>query len=153
MVTTCENVFVEQDPTTLCGWVRNFRIKRSEMKRKLRGNLRVNAMLNTALLTAEAELRRKQRERFHRWAEFQTKLDGSYAISSYVKGKVSEEEEAERQKKVDNLWKSELSDLDSFMRSLSSSTNKDCDVKTAFINEYNVKSDNCNVLQSIAVVS
>lgn len=123
MVATYQNISAEEDPTTLSRWVRKFRIKRSEMKRKLRGNLRVNAILNTALWTAEAELRHKQRERFELWAEFQTKLNGGYVISSYVKGKLSEEEEAERQKKEDNLWKSELSELDSFMRSLSSSTN------------------------------
>ncbi|XP_017470816.1 PREDICTED: uncharacterized protein LOC108362390 [Rhagoletis zephyria] len=153
MVAVYENNFVEEDPTTLCGWVRNFRIKRSQMKRKLRGNLRVNAMLNTALLTAEAELRRKQRERFCRWAEFQAKLDGNYTTNTYIKADMSDEEEAERREKIDNLWKSELSDLDSFMRSLSS-TNRICDAKTmAYENEYDVKSDNCNVLHTIAVVS
>ncbi|CAD7003728.1 unnamed protein product [Ceratitis capitata] len=125
------------------------------MKRKLRGNLRVNAMLNTALLTAEAELRCKQKERFLRWTEFQAKLATGYSITSYVNQmKGSEEEEAERRAKVDNLWKSELSELDSFMRSLSSSnSNRNSDTKLICENDYKMKSDNCNVLQSIAVNS
>ncbi|XP_067645861.1 uncharacterized protein [Eurosta solidaginis] len=152
----------DDDPTTLCEWVRSFRIKRSQMKRKLRGNLRVNAMLNTALENAEAELRRKQRERFCRWTEFQAKLDKSYDINNRIKDKISNEDvvlvDAEQRDTINDLWKSELSDLDTFMRSLSS-TSRNCYGQNAETNAYqndhfsNMKISNYNARHSIAVVS
>lgn len=72
-----------QNPKTLGDWVKNFRLKKLQMKRKLRcsgGNLRVCAILSTALMTAELELRRKQQERFQKWLEFQTKINKNHEL-------------------------------------------------------------------------
>ncbi|XP_016981884.1 uncharacterized protein LOC108046585 [Drosophila rhopaloa] len=113
-----------ENPKTLTDWVRNFRVKRQKMRRKLRGagsDLRVNAILSTALLHAEHELRRKQQERFSRWLEMQTRFvphGRTHCASDALdnsNGKAAAEAEAES-----NLWSSELSGLDNFMRSLSS---------------------------------
>uniref|UniRef100_A0A1A9UH97 Uncharacterized protein n=1 Tax=Glossina austeni TaxID=7395 RepID=A0A1A9UH97_GLOAU len=125
-----------QNPKTLCDWVRNFRLKKLQMKRKLRsgGNLRVCAILSTALMNAELELRRKQQERFQRWLEFQTKINKS-AINNHHSKEEAESvviiddnnDKCRRQREeITNLWKCELSELDNFMRSISgsSSSNK-----------------------------
>lgn len=71
-----------KNPKTLGDWVKNFRLKKLQMKRKLRsgGNLRVCAILSTALMTAELELRRKQQERFQKWLEFQTKINKNHEL-------------------------------------------------------------------------
>lgn len=126
---------VEQ-PKTLTYWVRNFRMKRVQMRRKMRGSggLRVNAILSTALLHAEHELRRKQQERFSRWLDIQTKFVphgkthcGSDANEKYQQNceetVETETAEYERRNIENNLWRSELSGLDSFLSSLSSSNN------------------------------
>ncbi|KAI8039428.1 hypothetical protein M5D96_008152 [Drosophila gunungcola] len=77
MVAYYDECDATENPKTLTDWVRNFRVKRQKMRRKLRGagnDLRVNAILSTALLHAEHELRRKQQERFSRWLEMQTRF-------------------------------------------------------------------------------
>lgn len=122
---------VEQ-PKTLTYWVRNFRMKRVQMRRKMRGSggLRVNAILSTALIHAEHELRRKQQERFSRWLDIQTKFVphgkthcASDANEKYEVSKAEAEAEAEFERRniENNLWRSELSGLDNFLSSLSSS--------------------------------
>ncbi|XP_023166334.1 uncharacterized protein LOC111596369 [Drosophila hydei] len=126
---------VEQ-PKTLTYWVRNFRMKRMQMRRKLRGSgsLRVNAILSTALFNAEHELRRKQQERFSRWLDVQTKFipNGNKIHNNNYNEKFhhacdvtteTETEEFERRNVENNLWQSELSGLDKFLSSLSSSNN------------------------------
>ncbi|XP_052847918.1 uncharacterized protein LOC128259533 [Drosophila gunungcola] len=128
MVAYYDECDATENPKTLTDWVRNFRVKRQKMRRKLRGagnDLRVNAILSTALLHAEHELRRKQQERFSRWLEMQTRFVphgrthcGSDAVAT-SNAKAAAEAEAES-----NLWSSELSGLDNFMRSLSSNNNK-----------------------------
>ncbi|XP_013114624.1 uncharacterized protein LOC106092337 [Stomoxys calcitrans] len=135
-----------QNPKTLGDWVKNFRLKRIQMKRKLRsssgGELRVCAILSTALMTAELELRRKQQERFQKWLEFQTKINKNHELqtrrernemlknhrSSQVDEEMvlvtSDENEGKGSKQseeITQLWKEELSELDNFMRSISSS--------------------------------
>ncbi|EDW78902.1 uncharacterized protein Dwil_GK11395 [Drosophila willistoni] len=120
------------NPKTLTDWVRNFRLKRVQMRRKLRGagsDLRVNAILSTALLQAELELRRKQQERFNRWLDMQTKFvphgkthcgsDAAESISNRMESEPEAAAECERREIESDLWRSELSGLDSFMRSLS----------------------------------
>ncbi|TDG45130.1 hypothetical protein AWZ03_008468 [Drosophila navojoa] len=126
---------VEQ-PKTLTYWVRNFRMKRMQMRRKLRGSgsLRVNAILSTALFSAEHELRRKQQERFSRWLDVQTKFIPNGNKIHNQNNNCSEKfhhdcdvtvetetEEFERRNVENNLWQSELSGLDKFLSSLSSS--------------------------------
>ncbi|KAH8365489.1 hypothetical protein KR093_001273 [Drosophila rubida] len=120
-----------EQPKTLSYWVRNFRMKRVQMRRKMRGSgsLRVNAILSTALLHAEHELRRKQQERFSRWIDIQTKFvpHGKTHCASDANEKYetaeTETAEFERRNIENNLWSSELSGLDSFLNSLSSSNN------------------------------
>lgn len=130
--------FAEQttQPQTLCDWVKNFRIKKVQMKRKLRsgGDLRVCAILSRALISAEQELRRKQQERFSRWLEMQSKFvqnqKDSHENDGYVPNNESyhyhqqqtNEEEVDRRKEITDLWKYELSGLDSFMKNISNKT-------------------------------
>ncbi|XP_064535498.1 uncharacterized protein LOC135426365 [Drosophila montana] len=126
---------VEQ-PKTLTYWVRNFRMKRLQMRRKLRGagSLRVNAILSTALFHAEHELRRKQQERFSRWLDVQTKLiphgnthESNFDEKFHHACDVNVEKETaefERRNIENSLWRSELSGLDRFLNSLSSSSSK-----------------------------
>lgn len=137
--------FAEQatQPQTLCDWVKNFRIKKVQMKRKLRsgGDLRVCAILSRALISAEQELRRKQQERFSRWLELQNKFvqkTGQDEHLGYIPNNESyhyqqrhlneienggvismNEEEVHRRKEITDLWKYELSGLDSFMKNIS----------------------------------
>ncbi|XP_060657945.1 putative uncharacterized protein DDB_G0281733 [Drosophila nasuta] len=126
-----------EQPKTLTYWVRNFRMKRVQMRRKMRGSgsLRVNAILSTALFNAEHELRRKQQERFSRWLDIQTKFvpHGKTHCASDANEKYeaaaaeTERAEFERRNIENNLWSSELSGLDSFLSSLSSSNNNNND--------------------------
>ncbi|KAH8379375.1 hypothetical protein KR009_004478 [Drosophila setifemur] len=126
MVAFYDECHAAEHPQTLTDWVRNFRMKRQKMRRKLRGagsDLRVNAILSTALFHAEHELRRKQQERFSRWLEMQTKFvphGRTHCGSDVIVDKVAQAEAEERRQIEDNLWRSELSGLDNFMRSLSS---------------------------------
>ncbi|KAH8303856.1 hypothetical protein KR018_012336 [Drosophila ironensis] len=132
MVAYYDECNAAEHPQTLTDWVRNFRLKRQKMRRKLRGagsDLRVNAILSTALFHAEHELRRKQQERFSRWLEMQTRFvpHGRTHCGSDVSSGTTDARakvEAQEQREIeDSLWRSELSGLDTFMRSLSSSNN------------------------------
>ncbi|XP_073843312.1 uncharacterized protein [Musca autumnalis] len=138
----------DQNPKTLGDWVKNFRLKKIQMKRKLRASgseLRVCAILSTALMSAELELRRKQQERFQKWLEFQSKINKNNELqprsdhpnqhqhSTKVDEEVvlvarhdSDAQTCKQSEEITNLWKCELSELDNFMRSISSSTNSSC---------------------------
>ncbi|XP_061399463.1 uncharacterized protein LOC133335174 [Musca vetustissima] len=140
---------IGQNPKTLGDWVKNFRLKKIQMKRKLRASgaeLRVAAILSTALMSAEHELRRKQQERFQKWLEFQSKINKNHELqppsehlnrnkqhASKVDDEVvlvarreSDTQTCKQSEEITNLWKCELSELDNFMRSISSSTNSSC---------------------------
>lgn len=96
---------------TLGDWIGKVKGKKREMRRK-NANLRVSAMLTTALRRAEAEMRRKQQERAQKWAELNVQIRETAA-------KLSDEEEERRKLEIDALWLGELNGLDSFMTSLS----------------------------------
>lgn len=108
---------------TLSDWVKDFRIKKIKMKRKLRqggADLRVCAILATALKSAEKELRQKQQERFNRWSELQSKLIQTKTEEYHAMEASKKIEEEKRRKEVSDLWKYEISSLDEFMRNMSS---------------------------------
>ncbi|KAH8302500.1 hypothetical protein KR044_007496 [Drosophila immigrans] len=136
-------------PKTLTYWVRNFRMKRVQMRRKMRGSgsLRVNAILSTALLHAEHELRRKQQERFSRWLDIQTKFvphGKTHCGSDANDMKYEATTESERRNIENNLWSSELSGLDSFLSSLSSSSNSNNNNGSKPINNNNGSNNSNN---------
>ncbi|EDV94535.1 RUS family member 1 [Drosophila grimshawi] len=150
-------------PKTLTYWVRNFRMKRVQMRRKMRGSgsLRVNAILSTALFHAEHELRRKQQERFSRWLDIQTKLTphgrthcASDADEKYqhnnCDGNAEKTAEFERRNIENNLWRNELSGLDNFLSSLSSSkSNNNNGTNNGSSNNYNSnKQSSCAIAVS-----
>lgn len=177
-----------QNPKTLGDWVKNFRLKKMQMKRKIRsgGGLRVCAILSTALMSAELELRRKQQERFQKWLEFQTKINKNHELQSsselrhqritpateddvedgrnmvLIENRQNhyDQKSCKQSEEINKLWKCELSELDNFMRSISSSCNNDdnnknnCDSDTigSFrkIDNYN---ENFAHTQSIEVTS
>ncbi|XP_034484256.1 putative uncharacterized protein DDB_G0291786 [Drosophila innubila] len=145
-----------EEPKTLTYWVRNFRMKRVQMRRKMRGSgsLRVNAILSTALLHAEHELRRKQQERFSRWLDIQTKFvpHGKTHCASDANDKYQQNcdatVETEQRNIENNLWRSELSGLDSFLSSLSSSNNNN---SSSGSNNNNGSSSNYNNQRPCAI--
>lgn len=94
---------------TLGDWIGKVKGKKREMRRK-NANLRVAAMLTTALRRAEAEMRHKQQERALKWAELNVQIRETAA-------KESEEEEERRKREIDELWLGELNGLDNFINS------------------------------------
>lgn len=92
---------------TLGDWIGKVKGKKREMRRK-NTNLRVAAMLTTALRRAEAEMRHKQQERALKWAELNIQIRETAV-------KESEEEEEKRKREIDELWLGELNGLDNFI--------------------------------------
>lgn len=121
-----------KDEKSLFDWVRDFRMKKLQMKKKVRrgvAELRVCAILATALKSAEKELRRKQEERYNRWSEIHMKLiqnkinDSSSTpaiYSSSIEALKKQEENEKRRKDVAELWRNEIESLDEFMSNMSS---------------------------------
>lgn len=101
--------FCESKTESLSNWVRQVKSKSLNAKTKRKRDLRIIAILSNSLSRAESELVTKQRERARRWAQMQADL-----------GLCNKEEEVARQhkEKIDNLWKNDLSGLDSFFREL-----------------------------------
>ncbi|KAI5643181.1 hypothetical protein NE865_04903 [Phthorimaea operculella] len=101
--------FCESKSESLSNWVRQVKNKSLNAKNKRKRDLRIIAMLSNSLYRAESELVSKQRERARRWAQMQADLGLSHA----------EEEMARLQRqKIDNIWKNDLSGLDSFFKEL-----------------------------------
>lgn len=98
---------------SLFDWIGKVRCKKTEMRRKRRNqDLRVAAILTTALNSAEREMRIKQQERALKWAKL------NLEISQQSESKSAEEEEKHK-REVSEMWNSELSELDEFIHSLS----------------------------------
>lgn len=96
---------------TLGDWIGKVKGKKRELRRK-NNNLRVAAMLTTALKRAEAEMRRKQQERALKWAELNVQIREAVV-------KESAEDDERRKREIDELWMGELNGLDNFINSLS----------------------------------
>lgn len=96
---------------TLGDWIGKVKGKKREMRRK-NANLRVAAMLTTALRKAEEEMRRKQQERALKWAELNVQIREAV----FKEREVNEER---RKREIDELWMGELNGLDNFINSLS----------------------------------
>lgn len=101
--------FCESKTESLSNWVRQVKSKSQNAKTKRKRDLRIIAILSNSLSRAESELVTKQRERARRWAQMQADL-----------GLSNKHEEMNRQQreKIDNLWKNDLSGLDSFFKEL-----------------------------------
>lgn len=101
--------FCESRNESLSNWVRQVKSKSISVKTKRKRDLRIIAILSNSLTRAESELVSKQRERARRWAQMQADL-----------GLCNKEEELNRQQreKIDNIWKNDLSGLDSFFKEL-----------------------------------
>lgn len=98
---------------SLFDWIGKVKCKKTEMRRRRRNqDLRVAAILTTALIRAEQEMRIKQQERALKWAKL------NLEISQQSESKSAEEEEKHKQE-VSEMWNSELSELDEFINSLS----------------------------------
>ncbi|XP_031618565.1 uncharacterized protein LOC116337808 [Contarinia nasturtii] len=98
---------------SLFDWIGKVKCKKMEMRRKRRSqDLRVAAILTTALISAEREMRIKQQERALKWAKL------NLEISQQSEPKSAEEEEKHK-REVSEMWNSELSELDEFINSLS----------------------------------
>lgn len=55
-------------------WITKVRVKKNSFKRQRRKNLRVEAVLTSALFKAEMLLRMKQQQRYQRWQRMKTEL-------------------------------------------------------------------------------
>lgn len=98
---------------SLFDWIGKVKCKKTEMRRKRRNqDLRVAAILTTALYTAEREMRIKQQERALKWAKLNLEI-------SQQSEPTSAEEEEKHKREVSEMWNSELSELDEFINSLS----------------------------------
>jgi hypothetical protein len=104
----CNRCQVQTD--RLVDWISKARVKKSALKRSRRENLRVEAILTSALVKAETLLRVKQLQRFHRWQRVKSELckTGFDVCNDFPKDKVS------------NQWDEceDLKSLDRFMRML-----------------------------------
>jgi hypothetical protein len=95
----------------LSAWIRKVRSKKVTIKRATRGqDLRVLVVLSQALKKAERDLRQKQEERAQKWARIKSQLSEPKSLT--------DEEEAEQKRQIENLWSSELNGLNDFMKSL-----------------------------------
>lgn len=101
--------FCESKTESLSNWVRQVKSKSLCAKTKRKRDLRIIAILSNSLTRAESELVMKQRERARRWAQMQADL-----------GLCNKEDEVAKQQRenVDNIWKNDLSGLDSFFKEL-----------------------------------
>lgn len=98
---------------SLFEWIGKVKCKKVEMRRKRRHqDLRVAAILTTALQRAERDMKLKQQERALKWAQLNIELQRHSALAT------AEGEERHKQE-VSDMWNSELSELDEFINSLS----------------------------------
>jgi len=98
---------------SLFDWIGKVKCKKAEMRRRRRNqDLRVAAILTTALIRAEQEMRIKQQERALKWAKLNLELSRDSVLKSV-------DEEEKHKKEVSEMWNSELSELDEFINSLS----------------------------------
>lgn len=104
-------------------WIRKVRCKKIVKKRASHGqDLRVISILSQALRKAQDDLRKKQEERAHKWAQIKIHLNdschdsNSKCLENGNLSNLSDEEEQKRQ--IDNLWSSELNGLNTFMKNL-----------------------------------
>ncbi|PNF13867.1 hypothetical protein B7P43_G11787 [Cryptotermes secundus] len=58
----------------LVDWIRKVRVKKRSLTRHRRENLRVEAILTSALMEAETLLRMEQQQRFQRWQRLKTEV-------------------------------------------------------------------------------
>lgn len=91
----------------LTNWIQDIRCKKMSFKRQKGRDLRVVAVLTTALTRAEDALRQKQRERAIKWAQLRRALNERTA-----------HEDSQERKKIDELWQSDLNGLANFMSDL-----------------------------------
>lgn len=100
--------FKNNGAVTLCDWIGKVKCKKREVKRKTRDrDLRVVAILTTALQRAETEMRKKQQERAAKWAELHLQVTI-----------LKEETDMKRQKEIDEIWTSDLNGLNNFINDL-----------------------------------
>uniref|UniRef100_A0A336KGX5 CSON010233 protein n=1 Tax=Culicoides sonorensis TaxID=179676 RepID=A0A336KGX5_CULSO len=101
-------------------WIRKVRSKKIVKKRASHGqDLRVLAVLSQALRTAEQDLRKKQEERAQKWAQIKMHLNNTNNSNNESNHcNLSDEEEAEQKRQIDNLWSSEFNGLNTFMKNL-----------------------------------
>lgn len=93
-------------------WIRKVRSKKIVKKRISHGeDLRVLAMLTSALQNAEQNLRRKQEERAQKWAQLKSRLEPQEIV-------LTEQENALKKQTIDDLWSTELNGLNDFMKNL-----------------------------------
>lgn len=58
----------------LVDWIAKVRVKKRSLTRHRRENIRVEAILNSALMEAETLLRMKQQQRFQRWQHMKVEV-------------------------------------------------------------------------------
>ncbi|PNF22730.1 hypothetical protein B7P43_G07152 [Cryptotermes secundus] len=99
-----------QGQDRLVDWITKVRVKKRSLTRHRKENLRVDAILTSALMKAETLLRMKQQQRFQRWQRLKTEV--CKADCTNVCSATSNE-------RVSNQWDEktceEINSLDRFM--------------------------------------
>lgn len=112
---------------TLNEWINAIRYKKGIIRRQRKNpNLRVAAVLTTAIMRAEMDLKRKQTERAQRWAQVRAQYDeNGSSSSSPAKDREmdgghfeSADDVLRREQEVAKLWSSELIGLDNLFNDL-----------------------------------
>lgn len=90
-------------------WIKKVKSKKVLKKRQTKGqDLRIMAVLTTAIVRAEQDLKKKQAERAQKWSQIRLRLSKP----------VNSDDESEHKKEIDNLWNCELNGLNSFINNL-----------------------------------
>ena len=124
MGSSCYQDLTSNDKHNICDplnvWIKKFKNKKGFVKHRTRGeNLRILALLTSATLRAEDDLRQKRHKKALKWVQQRLKLNEE-------EKKNQEKDNMDRMEEVNSLWSNELMGLDNFMSSLN-------DVKTVIV--------------------
>jgi len=102
-------------------WIKNIKSKKIVKRKQSRGqDLRTMAILTHTLLENQKILRQKQQERSERWKCLKTMLDNGSFDKSDTRDLVKIEDDEQKKKEMQALWKEELSDIDDFLNNINS---------------------------------
>jgi hypothetical protein len=90
----------------LVDWISKVRVKKNSLARRRKKNLRVEAILTSALIEAETLLRVKQQQRFQRWQRMKTevcKADGGKVRNGTASDNLSNQWDEKTCEDIDSL--------------------------------------------------
>lgn len=112
---------------TLCDWIGKVKVKKRQLRRcrRTHNDLRIAAVLTTALQRAEEEMRRKQQDRAVKWAQLNIQIRQSTMAEQQqrqqqmeLESAAQQAEEEKKRREIDELWMTELNGLDKFINNM-----------------------------------